>query len=202
MLRTATAGVGRTPISNQTPYHEKTNEGPSCAAQSTLAKKVFSASLLAVPATWMQAYETCQNSCEEKPENGGVRCAAAFVFAWSRRESRSRNAWAILSSTSPASGPLYDVLSGVIAGPVAVLGHCTAIREVTSMARTWRRSMICRYQHQTDKRTGRGYVGQEILHKIQMIRRAGRWVYPQNMAASGVDGGDDVGDVLVDQICG
>ena len=70
------------------------------------------------------------------------------------------------------------------------------------MGRTWRRSMICRYQHQTDQRPGRGFAGQEILHKIQMDRRAGRWVYPQNMAASGVDGGDDVGDVLVDQICG
>ena len=52
----------------------------------------------------------------------------------------------------------------------------------------WRRSMICRHQDQTDKSQGCGYVGQEILHKNQMDRRAGRWVHPPNMDASGAEG--------------
>ena len=44
-----------------------------------------------------------------------------------------------------------------------------------------------------------GYVGQEILHKTILDRRGGGWVHPQNMAASGVDGGENGSDVLVDQ---
>ena len=36
----------------------------------------------------------------------------------------------------------------------------------------------------------RGNVGQKILHKIQMVRSAGRCIDPEDMAGSGVDCGD------------
>ena len=48
----------------------------------------------------------------------------------------------------------------------------------------------------------RGYIGQEILHEVQTDRSAGRWVYPENVTARGVDSGENGNDVLVYQIFG